>query len=473
MTKPPSKLKQLPKEPGVYLFKDASGQIIYVGKAAVLKNRVPSYFRSLKRLDHKTKVMVPEIAELDWIVTQSEIDALFLESELVKRYKPKYNILLQDDKHYQYVKITTKSKAPTLSFVRRPLDDGADYYGPFISGYEVKQALKLLRRVFPYNTHQTLPKRVCLQYHLGLCPGLEEGKTSLAEYRHNLRKLSMFLRGKRSLLIKQIEKEMQAAAKAQHFEQAAHLRNQARSLRALSKQIVFGQQERFDLSRDQALNGLVELLSLRGVPRRIETYDISHISGSNNVASMVVFLDGVSAKGEYRKFKMLSPGNDDFAHMREVMQRRFSPKNIEKWPKPDLLVIDGGKGQLSAARQVLDSQSINIPSIGLAKREEEVITYQNGSFGSTRLPKSSEVLKLLMRMRDEAHRFAVSYHSLLRSQKQTLSSLDEVPGIGPATRKKLQKQFGSLKAIKAASTAELSQAVGAKKAKQLQQYWAS
>lgn len=464
------KLKNLPKEPGVYFFKDASKKIIYVGKAAVLKNRVRQYFQNASRLDHKTQVMVGEIADVDWTTVASEIDALFLESEMVKRYKPQYNILLQDDKHYLYVKITTRDKYPTLSFVRRPLDDGASYFGPFIEGFPLRKALRYLRKTFPYSTHTTLPKRVCLDYHLGLCPGLEEGKTALKEYRANLNKLMMFLKGERTLLIKQLEKDMKIAAKKQDFERAAMLRNQARNLRALASQIVFGDQERFDITKDQALNGLAELLKLKGIPRRIECYDISHISGSDNVASMIVFVDGVTAKSEYRKFKMRLLGNDDFAHMREVISRRFRPENIEKWSKPDLLVIDGGKGQLAAALEVLNEFSIPIPAIGLAKREETIIRQVNEKFEEIKLAKESHVLKLLQRMRDEAHRFAVSYHSLLRGKRQTASLLDDIPGIGPVTRKKLIKNFGSLAGVRRASQEQLAQVLGDKKAILLSQY---
>lgn len=464
------KLRMLPKEPGVYLYKNKAKNIIYVGKASVLKNRVSSYFRSPEKLDTKTWALVAEITDIDWIITKSEIDALFLESELVKRYHPKYNILLQDDKHYLYIKITTYSKAPTLSYVRRPLDDDATYYGPFLEGFAVRKALRLLRKIFPYNTHQILPKRVCLQYHLGLCPGLEESKTNLAEYKSNLKKLGMFLKGERSLLVKQLEKDMRLAASKHEYERAASLRNQAGSLRALGKQIVFGDVERFDLTRDQALSGLVGILDLNSIPRRIETYDISHISGSNNVASMVVFLDGIAAKGEYRKFKMQTPGNDDFAHMREVILRRFSGKNIEKWAKPDLLVIDGGKGQLSSALSSLAELGVNIPAIGLAKRLEEIIKFKDDNFEKILLPRNSHSLKLLMRMRDEAHRFAVAYHSLLRSKKQTISELDEIPGIGPITRKKLIKHFGSLQKLKGAKSNELIGVVGAPRAQVLQEY---
>ncbi len=471
-----AKLAKLPAASGVYFFRDKAKKIIYVGKAAVLKNRVRSYFQVSTKHGPKNQVLMSEIAGLDWIETASEIDALFLESELIKRYQPKFNVDLKDEKSQLFVKITLKAKYPVVSFVRRPLDDGATYFGPYMDSSGLRRALRYLRRIFPYNTHQVMPKRVCLQYHLGLCPGLEENKTSLAAYRQNLHKLIMFLRGERTRLIAQLEKTMRQAAKGQQFETAGILRNQAQSLRALGKQIVFSDTERFDVSRDQALNGLAHLLNLKGAPRRIEAYDISHLAGSDNVASMVVFLDGVAAKNQYRKFKMYTPGNDDFAHMTEAINRRFSASNLAKWPKPDLLVIDGGKGQLASALASLEKHTIDIAAIGLAKREETIIRrvyderLTTKKFVEVKLPRDSEVLKLLQRLRDEAHRFAVAYHSYLRSSRQTSSPLETIPGFGPATRKKLIKQFGSLKAIKAADEIEISRVVGPKKAALLRQY---
>jgi len=232
-------------------------------------------------------------------------------------------------------------------------------------------------------------------------------------------------------------------------------------LQAMAKQMIFSDRETFDLAKDQALVGLAERLELAGLPRRIECYDISHFQGSDTVASMVVFTDGVPNKEEYRRFKMRLRGNDDFAHMREVLRRRFSGTNWERWPKPDLLIIDGGKGQLSAATGVLDELGLAIPAIGLAKREEEIIR-RSGEV--LRLPYDSHVLQLLQRIRDEAHRFAVTYHGLLRGKRQTSSVLDSVPGVGPATRKKLIRSFGSVAGVKAAPPEEVAAVVGAARA---------
>lgn len=481
------KLKTLPDEPGVYLHKDDKGKIIYVGKAAVLKNRVRSYFQNGPK-DPKTHLLVQDIADTDWITVGSEVEALFLESELIKRYKPKYNIDLKDDKHWNYIRFG-KQEFPVVSYVRRPLDDGATYFGPFTEGDAMKRAMKYLRRIFPYVTHDPLPARACLQAHLGLCPNPEEGAITVGAYKYSLRQLAMYLRGEKDKVLREIERDMERAAKRKDFEAAAKTRDQLRDLRALSKQMIFGDKEMFDLTLDQALVGLSERLNLPGIPRRIEAYDISHMQGTDNVASMVVFNDGVPNRDEYRRFKMRLAGNNDFAHMREVISRRFGGKNLEEWPKPDLILIDGGKGQLASALSVLDERGITIPAIGLAKREEEIIRRRadatpitpghyddeawittNVDFEIMLLPKSSHVLQLLQRVRDEAHRFAITYHGLLKTKRQTASILDTVPGVGPATRKKLIKTFGSVTGIKQATGQELSEVVGIAKAEVIKQY---
>ncbi|TAK89551.1 excinuclease ABC subunit UvrC [Patescibacteria group bacterium] len=485
------KLKQLPKEPGVYFMKDEAGKIIYIGKAAILKNRVSSYFQTRKDRDVKTEILVGKIANLDWITVDSEVEALFLESEFIKRYMPQYNIDLRDDKHFLYIRIPMKDEWPVISFVRRPLDDGADYFGPYTGGGDaIRKAMRQLRKVFPYVTHPVspMPKRGCLQFHLGLCPGPEENAISSSDYKRSLRRLMMYFRGEKTKLMKDLEKEMQQAAKKKDFELAGERRDQLRNLEALGRQMIFGDKETFDLTLDQALVGLSDRLGLKGMPRRMEAYDISHFQGTDNVASMVVFQDGVPNKEEYRRFKMRVPGNDDFAHMREVIRRRFSGKNLEKWPKPDLVLIDGGKGQLGAALGVMDELGIDIPAIGLAKREEEIIRRGDGSridpdkAGDERwveqhvkyelivLPHSSHVLQLLQRIRDEAHRFAVTYHSLLRGKRQTSSLLDGIPGVGPATRKLLVKRFGSVAGVKQASFEELVAAVGRSRAESISRH---
>lgn len=482
------KLEELPSKPGVYFYKDKSGEIIYVGKAASLRNRVRQYFQKSRYRDPKTDALVAEIDDVDWLTVETELDALFVEAEMVRRQLPRYNILLRDDKSSIYVRINYDDPHPTIIYTRRPLDDKAKYFGPYFNGAEVKRALRSLRKIFPYSTHKTLPPRACLQYHLGLCPGLEENKTSLNDYRANLRQLMSYLRGERSKVLEKMEKDMQRAAKAKDFERAAEIRNKLYALKALGKQIVFSDQEYLDLSKDRGLSGLAEMLQLKKAPRRIEGYDISHMQGTDNVASMVVFTNGLPDKAEYRKFKMRIPGNDDFAHMNEVIRRRLSDKNRAAWGLPDLFLIDGGKGQLSAAIKARDDAGLTTPMIGLAKREEEIVVHIKGSnvqidrqfailqraiindspdFAQILLPKNSDIVKLLQRIRDESHRFAVSYHSVLKGKRQTASVLDDIPGIGPATRKKLIRTFGSLRAVKLASPDELIAAVGPSKAQKL------
>jgi len=483
------KLKDLPAEPGVYLYKNQSGKIIYVGKAAVLRSRVRQYFQKSRTPDPKTAALVAEIKDLDWITVDTELDALFLEAELIRRYKPRYNILLRDDKSNGFIRVDYNSLHPTVLVTRRPLDDGAKYFGPYYNVSSIRKALQYLRRAFPFSTHTSnVPKRACLQYHLGLCPGLEEGKTSLQEYRANLRKLMQYFKGERKVLIRQVEKDMLTAAKESHFEEAARLKKQLFALKGLTRQIVFSDKEFMDLSKDEGMAGLAALLGLPKPPRRIEGYDISHMSGTDTVASMVVFTNGLPNKAEYRKFKMRLSGNDDFAHMSEAISRRLREKNIKQWGLPDLFLIDGGKGQLSAAISARNAANVShIPMIGLAKREEEIVIHNTeslahysgladhggrsgGDFTMVLLPKSSHIVKLLQRIRDESHRFAVSYHTVLKRQRQTSGFLDDIPTIGPVTRKKLLREFGSVKRLTQARQWELEKVVGVQKAAILRQY---
>ena len=504
------KLKELPNSAGVYFHKNSKDEIIYVGKAANLKNRVRQYFQNSRGKDSKTQALVAEVAMTDWIEVETEIDALFLESEMIKRYKPQYNILLRDDKSSTYVRIGFRDKIPYVSFTKNPLDDSAGYFGPFYNSNAVKKSVRLLRKVFPYYLSEKMPAKI------GLTPGLEnfephsaEYQQKMTEYKRNLRQLSRYLKGERKMLQLEIEKEMLNFANEQNFEMAAKKRNQLRDLSELGKQVIFSNEEFLDISKDHALAKLAEILSLENPPRRIEAFDISHTGGENNVASMVVFTNGLSDKREYRKFKMTTGGNDDFLHMKEVLIRRFSKRN-EKWGQPDLVLIDGGKGQLSAVREILPS---DILAIGIAKRDEEIIfdtqnpnlktgwldenfekigkdfsvrrdgvfltlnlhLSQSHSHGHARnlLGESnsefSDLTKLFQRIRDEAHRFAINYHSNLRTKKQTQNALEKIDGVGVKTRAKLLREFGSLKKVREASVQELSKIVGKKLAQRIKQ----
>jgi excinuclease ABC subunit C len=487
------KLTELPKEPGVYFHKDAKGGIIYVGKAARLSNRVRQYFQSSRGRDPKTEALVREIADIDWMVVDSELEALFLEAEMIRRYMPRYNILLRDDKAMSYIRIDYDSDYPTVSTTRRPLDDGARYYGPYSSTTSIRQALKMLRRVFPYATRR-IPgqKRASLHYHLGLDPGLEEGRTTLEGYRTNLRKLIAVIEGKRKSIEHEIDREMRRQAKAKEFEKAALLRNQLLNLQSISQQVIFSDKEFMDISKDHALDELVNVLTLAKFPRRIEGYDISHQQGTDVVASMVVFTHGVSDKAQYRKFKTKINHNNDFYNMNETLKRRLSEKNVKAWGKPDLVLIDGGKGQLDAAIAARDEAGCSsIPFIGLAKREEQIVIQKGksnvalnepllnklGGFSSesddfilVNVPHNTNLVKLLQRIRDESHRFAVTYHSVLKTKRQTASLLEEIPGIGPATRKKLLRTFGSMRGVTQASEQEIAAAIGESKASVVKKY---
>lgn len=487
------KLATLPKEPGVYFHKNTAGDIIYIGKAAILRNRVRQYFQKSRYRDPKTDLLVAEIADVEWTVVASETDALFLEAELVRRYLPPYNIMLRDDKSLEYVRIDYKSDYPTVTTVRRPLDDGAEYFGPYMNGYAVKRALRYLRRIFPYATRRPIgAKRANLQYHLGLDPGLEGGHTRLEDYRSNLRQLMQYLKGNRVSIIREIEHDMKQAAKAEQFELAAKLRNRLRALQALESRIIFSDREFLDTSKDFGLEELRVLLGLSEPPARVEGFDISHMQGTDTAASMVVFSNGVPDKSNYRKLKMRIPGNDDFAHMAETIARRFSIKNNRAWGVPALVLIDGGKGQLSAALQAREqSAAPNVPMIGLAKKHEEIIIHStksnpnlilneasirglpvasgyhvksSGDFVTVELPESSHALRLLQRIRDESHRFAVSYHTSMKRTRQTKSALEDIVGVGPQTRKILLRKFGSVRAITHATEAELADVIGIKKA---------
>lgn len=483
------KLKTLPRSPGVYFHKSKDGEIIYVGKAALLKNRVRQYFQSTRDMDVKTKALVAEIHDTDWVETESEIDALFLESEMVKRYMPRFNILLRDDKSQMFIRIDLKSEWPTVEFTRNPIDDGATYYGPYYNGFAIKKALRFLRRVFPYYTKP--PKqgvRPDLDAHIGLSP--KPGVTS-EEYKASLRQLVRYIEGGRKLIIRDMEKEMKKAAKAHDFERAAMLRNKVVDLQSLQQKIMFGDKEFMDISKDKALSDLVDLLGLKRAPVRIEGYDISHMGGTNVVASMVVFTNGVSDRANYRKFKTRIEHNNDFYNMNETIGRRLGEKNLKSWGVPDLILIDGGKGQLDAALKARDEKGSLIPFIGIAKREEQIVVDHARShvtinkdklkaldgyltttedFTLINLPHSTHIIKLLQRIRDESHRFAVSYHTVLKRSGQVKSTLDDIPGVGPATRRKLMKTFGSLRGVKETTLEELSAVVGVAKAQTIHRF---
>lgn len=575
-------LAVLPDKPGVYLMHDAEGKVIYVGKAVVLKNRVRSYFRNLASHTPKVKAMVAKIAEIETIVTSSEVEALILECNLIKKYRPRYNISLKDDKTYPYLKVTLQEDFPRLYMTRRLLRDGSKYYGPYADAGAMHATVKLLRSMFPLRTCRKMnPDRPCLNYHIKRCLAPCAGYVSKEEYGQMIKSVCMVLDGRTTELERDLKQRMQAAAEDYAFEEAARLRDQLQAVERLNEsqkavtnnggdmdiigfaqdmtgnclQIFFvrkgkligrdnfflqdggeaqqevltafikqyyndatfipreivlpqlpeadeqqlieawlsGKAERkvelfvpqrgvkrelLQLANDNALKLLTErlrkgslslkndeqaaeelqqALGLEHSLERMDCFDISHTQGSETVASMVVFRKGSISKKDYRKYKIVSAEGkpDDFKSMQEVVYRRY--KDYEDLP--NLVVIDGGKGQLSSALEVIRGLGLaDLPVVGLAKREEEIfIPHQSTSI---LLDRDSAALHLIQRIRDEAHRFAITFHRKLRGKRNLVSVLDHVEGIGPKRRQALWKAFKTLEAMKAASVEELAAVEG-------------
>lgn len=405
------KLTKLPVQPGVYFHKNSDGEIIYVGKAAVLRNRVRQYFQNSKK-DTKTAALVAEIADTDWIVVDTEMDALFLEAEMIKRYMPKWNILLRDDKSVSYVRINMNDEIPYVSFTRNPLDDKATYIGPFYGKAAVEKALRIMRKIFPYYVKPYNGNKT-LDTDLGLTPGIEVDKSTAKDYKRNLRKLIRYLEGDGKKILHDLENTMHDEALKGNYELAAEARDQLFGLRELKKKIVFSDKEFLDISSDQALKQLQDLLGLEKPPRRIEGYDISHQSGENTVGSMVVFINGAAVRSEYRKFKIHTSRNDDLKSMKEILTRRLRHKD---WDYPDLIILDGGATQVGAVLPLVEEY--NIPVIGRDKSGDhsksakvKIVT----STGNTiELSGSSHIARLIARVDEESHRFAITYHTLLK-----------------------------------------------------------
>lgn len=571
-------LAVLPEKPGVYLMHDAEGKVIYVGKAVVLKNRVRSYFRNLASHSPKVKAMVAKIAEIETIVTSSEVEALILECNLIKKYRPRYNISLKDDKTYPYLKVTVQEDFPRLFATRRQSRDGAKYYGPYADAGAMHATVKLLRSMFPLRTCRTMnPDRPCLNYHIKRCLAPCAGLVSKAEYQQMIKSVCMVLDGRTTELERDLKQRMQDAAENYAFEEAARLRDQLQAVERLNEsqkavtsnggdmdvigfaqdmtgiclQIFFVRKgkligrDNFFLQdagdtpqevltafvkqyyneatfvpkeivmpylpeaaeqavieiwlTDKAQRKVVLLKPQRGVKKellqladdnavkllqerlrkgslslkndrqaaeelqqalglahslaRMDCFDISHTQGSETVASMVVFRNGSISKKDYRKYKIVSAEGkpDDFKSMQEVVYRRY--KDYEDLP--NLVVIDGGKGQLSSALEVIHGLGLaELPVVGLAKREEEIFIPHRST--SILLDRDSAALHLIQRIRDEAHRFAITFHRKLRGKRNLVSVLDHVEGIGPKRRQELWKAFKTLEAMKAASVEELA-----------------
>lgn len=575
-------LAVLPEKPGVYLMHDASGKVIYVGKAVVLKNRVRSYFRNLASHTPKVKAMVAKIAEIETIVTSSEVEALILECNLIKKYRPRYNISLKDDKTYPYLKVTMQEDFPRLYVTRRQLRDGARYYGPYADAGAMHATVKLLRSMFPLRTCRKMnPDRPCLNYHIKRCLAPCAGYISKADYHKMIKSICMVLDGRTTELERDLKQQMQEAADNYAFEEAARLRDQLQAVARLNEaqkavtnnggdMDIFGlgqdmtglcvqlffvrkgkligrdnfflpdggdtpqevmtafvkqyyneatfipkevvlpylpeedekqlietwladkEQRRVELllpqrgvKKDllklanenavkllnerlrkgslslkndlQAAEELQQALGLEHPLERMDCFDISHTQGSETVASMVVFRNGTSSKKDYRRYKIVSAEGkpDDFKSMQEVVYRRY--RDYEDLPS--LVVIDGGKGQLSSALEVIRGLGLDdLPVVGLAKREEEIFKPHQSE--SIMLDREGAALHLIQRIRDEAHRFAITYHRKLRGKRNLVSVLDHVEGIGAKRRQELWKAFKTLDAMRAASVEELAAVEG-------------
>ena len=582
------KLKLLPDKPGVYIMKNAEGRIIYVGKAIVLKNRVRQYFQSGKNHSPKVRAMVSHIADFEIIMTASEVEALILECNLIKKHRPRYNISLKDDKSYPYIKVTVQEEFPRVFITRRILKDGARYFGPYTNATAVHESLKLLRRLFPLRTCKHLQERPCLEYHIKRCLAPCAGKVEKGDYDAMIRAVLLFLEGRTEDVEKELQLRMEQAAESFNFEIAARLRDQLLAVRKIAeKQNIVtgsGDQDAVGLARseigvvvqvfmirggkmigrehfllqgsedesdgqvlaaflqqyyhratfipreillplaipqteqellekwlsakkqkakvqlilpqrgtkkdivdmaasnaekylhdeaarikqanDQTLGAVEELGRYLGLPKppdRMECFDISHNQGSETVASMVVFEGGLPKKSDYRRFKIQSTEGkpDDFLSMREVTTRRYV--DLPEEELPDLIIIDGGKGQLSSALEIIRNVAghMQVPVVGLAKQFELVFT--EGNPEPVVLPRHSQALYLIQRIRDEAHRFAITYHRKLRGKRNLVSVLDHIVGIGPRRRQALWSHFGSINKIKAATVEELAMAPGMNK----------
>jgi len=596
------KLESLPQKPGVYQFKNAEGKVLYVGKAQNLRSRVRQYFQKSRSADSRLDALVPKIRDLDLIVTDSEVEALILEANLIKKLKPRYNVLLKDDKSYPYIVITDEP-FPRVFVTRRIFKDGSKYFGPYADVKTMRHALKTVRDIFLIRscnydlTDETVSKKkykVCLDYHIKKCEGPCEGLVTREHYRSMIDQVAKILRGKTEEVMRSLRSEMEKSSEGLRFEDAARIRDRLKAIEVYNERqkvvdakaedrdiiaiaargddaaaVIFKVREGkvlgsrhfylnnaedkkeeellealmeryylesddippqillpavveseslirswlaaragFEVSMDvpkagdkakliamvrnnaqyllddlevqrlkrgetfpHAVGALQKDLRIESPPRRIECFDISNTQGTDSVASLVVFVDGKPKKSEYRKFKIKTvEGADDFASMQEVVQRRYTRILEEGTPMPDLIMVDGGKGQLSSAREILRKLGLERqPIIGLAKRLEEV--YVPAQSDPLSIPKTSAGLKLLQQIRNEAHRFAITFHRTLRSQRILHTELDLVKGVGKARAKELLEAFGSVQGVKFASEEQLAEIVGAVVAGRIKEYF--
>lgn len=413
----------MPSDPGIYLFLGRKGNVLYVGKAKNLKKRVSNYFVNTARLLEKTKLLVYQADRIRTIKTSSEIEAFLLEASCIKKYQPKFNIKLADGKEYPLIRITIKDKYPKVLVARKTDDKKSLYFGPYPQAKSMRLVLKTIRKIFPFQSVPNHGKGICLYHHLELCPcpAVFHSADLKKEYKKNIRHLAAFLNGKTKKVLSDLKKERDVFSKKEEFEKANLIQQKITAIELIitSYSLRFDQDINPNMKEDLAklaLKSLKEILLLNNIRvtslERIECYDISNISGKNATGSMVVFTNGQKDASSYRKFKIKNNHvlPDDFAMMEEVLSRRLKH---QEWTFPDLFIVDGGKGQVSSALKALSENNIKIPVVGLAKKEETIIT---SDFREIVLLKDSQALKLVMAIRDEAHRFAITYHKKLRSK---------------------------------------------------------
>lgn len=396
-----NKIASFPDAPGVYLMKDREGGIIYIGKANSLRRRVSSYLG--RGLSAKNMRMMAVVADIEYRLCPTESMALLLEAGLIRRHKPKYNVALRDDKSFPLVKITNE-EFPAVYITRKRLDDGARYFGPYLNAGLLKNALKIIRKVFPYRSCKALPKKACIYYRIKLSPAPCIGKISKAQYSRTIKRVSLILEGKTDRLTGELRQEMIRKAKEHKFEEAAGLRDKLIALSSFRPEFYTPQ---------EGLSQIKDIAGLKEPPRRIEAFDVSDILGRQATASMVSFYNGLCDKDNYRRFRIKAVEEaNDYKMLAEALYRRYQRVKQEQMPLPDLILVDGGKGQLRAGKDALAALDLDIPIISLAKREEEI--YAAASPRPIKLKSNSPGLRLIQRIRDEAHRFALKYHHILR-----------------------------------------------------------
>ena len=481
-----AKARDLPKSPGVYLMKDDKGRVIYIGKSASLRERVSSYFQAGTRLEHKKSGLIDHIVDFEVIQTDSEVEALLAENRLIKDVQPRYNARLLDDKTYPYLMVTTGEEFPGVFVTRQPRTDGVKLYGPFTNVHALKEAVTLLQKAFKFRTcHLDISEsddnrrffRPCLLYPIKQCTAPCAAKISKETYRSDVTRLLRFLDGGKDGVLRTMEKEMLQASQDRNYELAARLRDEIKALTALGQRAAKGEQEywqpeAFVTDPKEGIEKLQEALSLAEPPRIVEGIDIAHLQGGETVGSKVCFIDGVPFKDGYRRYKIRhGQGNNDYLSIQEVVGRRYREAGASNELFPDVILIDGGLGQLHAAAEALDAIGIiNQPVASIAKREE--IIYVLGQENEpVVLDRFSPILHLVQSVRDEAHRFAVTFHRTRRNASRLMSELEEIPGVGKTTVTKLLKYFGSSALVRKASEDELAVQVGRAAARRVKGYY--